>query len=99
MFGHTRSILAAILVASATAGTANAQYYNPWNNGYNNGYNNGGYGGNGGYGAGYNYARGYGDVVVLGGGDVPEPIYVYRQVPMVPYSYRHYSNCCRCQQW
>jgi hypothetical protein len=40
MFGHTRSILAAILVASATAGTASAQY-NPWNNGYNYGYNNG----------------------------------------------------------
>ena len=67
--------------------------------GFPAGYNNGGYGGNGGYGAGYNYVRGYGDVVVVGGGDVPEQIYVYRQVPVVPYSYWHHSNCCSCQQW
>ena len=73
------------------------------------GYNYGGYrgnrlygvynsdGGNGGYGAGYNVGGGYGDVVVVGGSDVPEQIYVYRQAPIMPYSYGRYGNCCRCQ--
>lgn len=70
------------------------------NGGYGAGYNyGGGYYGNGGYGAGYNYGSDYGDVVVVGGDDMPEQIYVYRQAPVMPYTYRHHRNCCRCQQW
>lgn len=66
-------------------------------------YESGGYAGGGfryssGYGASYGADGGYSDVVIVGGGDMPEQIYVYRQAPIMPYFYVRHRNCCRCQQ-
>ncbi len=63
--------------------------------GYGGGFSYGG----GGYGAGYSDggSYGYNDIIVTGGGDLPEHIYVYPQAQYMAYSHRHQRNCCHCQ--